>query len=374
MAIGHASKPTSLCFILCYHFFWALLQKRYQAHLLLVSPRSFSSFYKRMALCPYCSWVFEASFDDLMEIGNGSWLSRATEGDSLGKHPGFCRELSMDHIMDEAADWSMDQHPRWVPITEESQLVNQKSESCLAQVLAKLAPWNSFKKKIPVIFVRGRTPKMWSVTWEQEPGEKPESLPQHCPFSGGFVLLAGIPWDSVREALCAWSGVAGAHHCSEVLPQAAHFVVGSSFLPGGYKMPRSYSSWSPSLSKCQPLSSCLSSVTPLAWCPMEKPKPRLLPAKSRQTRIGLFWVFPLEREFVWLLLLSFKAWENALKQLEQKLQASLSFMSGVCFIFSHDVWNSHVIDDLECLTLNFLIWKISNIQKKVEEKKSRVVC
>lgn len=42
--------------------------------------------------------------DDLMEIGNESWLSKATKGDSLGKHPGFYKELSIDHILDEAAD------------------------------------------------------------------------------------------------------------------------------------------------------------------------------------------------------------------------------------------------------------------------------
>lgn len=48
--------------------------------------------------CPHWFWVFEASFDDLMQIRNESWLYRATEAESLGKHRGFCTELSIDHM------------------------------------------------------------------------------------------------------------------------------------------------------------------------------------------------------------------------------------------------------------------------------------
>lgn len=54
-------------------------------------------------------WVFEESFDDSMEIGNESWLFQ-----SLGKHPGFHEELSIDHIWMRLRTSSRDQHPHWV--------------------------------------------------------------------------------------------------------------------------------------------------------------------------------------------------------------------------------------------------------------------
>lgn len=64
---------------------------------------------------------------------------------------------------------------------------------------------------------------------DQAPGEKPESLPQHCPFSGDLVSLARTQGGTGGAVYTVRT--AGAHQWSEALPQASHFVVSSSFSP-----------------------------------------------------------------------------------------------------------------------------------------------
>ena len=77
--------------------------------------------------------------------------------------------------------------------------------------------------------------------------------------------------------------------------------------------------------------------------------------------------FFLLRERVWLSLLFFKACKNAQKQLEQKLQVSLSLGKAVSFIFTCDLWN---FDSLKLGVFNlyiFLLLKISNMQTNAKK-------
>lgn len=87
-----------------------------------------------------------------------------------------------------------DQHPSWVPTTGKASLFTT-NQSCLSQVLVKLAPL--FKEENLRISERAIAPEPWNAELDQKSGEKPEPLFQHCPFSGDLVSLARTQWDAV---------------------------------------------------------------------------------------------------------------------------------------------------------------------------------
>lgn len=188
-----------------------------------------------------------------------------------------------------------DQHPSWVPTTGKASLLTT-NQSCLSQVLVKLAPlfkeenlrniWKSNSSRAMECWIRS---EIWRETWATVPA---------LAILWGPCVPGQNPVRHCVEELCKLSSVAGVPHWAEALPQASHFVLSNSFLPSSCKMLSFYISWSPSLAKCQPLSSCLHQSPHAPWCQLDTwPKSRLLPPESRQTKRGLFWVFLLEREF-----------------------------------------------------------------------------